>query len=124
MDELHQVVQSLSPHSAAGPNGYNGKFYRVCWNIIKMDLLNIVHAFFYGHEIPKYFSHAFLVLLSKSNNPNNFSELKPIRLSNCISKIFSKLLIMRLAHILPSLITNNQSGFVKGRNVLENIMLA
>ncbi|KAK6782001.1 hypothetical protein RDI58_019797 [Solanum bulbocastanum] len=73
--------------------------------------------------LPKYFSHACLILLPKVNQPNKLSEFRPISLSNFTSKIISKLLCLRLAPIIPSLISPNQSGFVKGRSISENIML-
>ncbi|KAH0775105.1 hypothetical protein KY290_012242 [Solanum tuberosum] len=39
MEELRQVVFSMNPNSAAGPDGIGGRFYQVCWSIIKEDLL-------------------------------------------------------------------------------------
>ncbi|OIT36118.1 hypothetical protein A4A49_64435, partial [Nicotiana attenuata] len=42
MSELKDIVFSMNPTSAAGPNGMNGKFYQSCWDIIKYDLLNVV----------------------------------------------------------------------------------
>lgn len=89
-----------------------------------MDLLNVVHSFFCGQTMPKYCSHACLVLLLKINNPTKISEFRPINLSNFTNKIISKILCLRLAPILPGLIFKNQSGFVKGRSISENIMLA
>lgn len=45
MDELNQVIFSMNPYSAAGPDGMSGKFYQVCWDIIKIDLLAPVQSF-------------------------------------------------------------------------------
>ncbi|XP_055830830.1 uncharacterized protein LOC129899847 [Solanum dulcamara] len=123
-EELKEVVFSMSPTSAAGPDGMSGKFFHSCWDIICDDLLKLVQYFFNGHCIPRYISHACLVLLPKTKHPNKLSEYKPIYLSNFTSKIISKLLYLRLAPILPQLISDNQSGFVKGRSISENIMLA
>ncbi|XP_015068710.1 uncharacterized protein LOC107013272 [Solanum pennellii] len=124
MDELKQVIFAMNPNSAPGPDGIGGKFYQACWNIIKNDLLAAVQYFFCGHVMPKYMSHACLVLIPKIVQPNRFTDLRPISLSNFTNKIISKLLSMRLAKILPSLISDNQLGFVKGRCITENIMLA
>ncbi|XP_049399717.1 uncharacterized protein LOC125863742 [Solanum stenotomum] len=124
MEELKEVVYSMNPNSAAGPDGMNGYFFQKCWSIIKKDLLAVIHAFFSGQMLPKYFSHACLVLLPKVKNPNKLTEFRPISLSNFTNKIISKLLCLRLTPILPSLISSNQSGFVKGRSISENIMLA
>ncbi|XP_055830788.1 uncharacterized protein LOC129899799 [Solanum dulcamara] len=120
-EELKEVVFSMSPTSAAGPDGMSGKFF---WDIICDDLLKLVQHFFNGHCIPRYISHACLVLLPKIEHPNKLSKYRPISLSNFTSKIISKLLCLRLAPILPQLISDNQSGFVKGRSISENIMLA
>ncbi|KAH0705908.1 hypothetical protein KY285_010432 [Solanum tuberosum] len=124
LEELKQVVFAMNPNSAPGPDGIGGKFYQACWNIIKEDLLAVVQYFFCGHIMPKFMSHACLVLLPKKEQPNNFSDLKPISLSNFSNKIISKLLSMILADIIPLLIADNQSGFVRGRSITESIMLA
>ena len=69
-------------------------------------------------------SHAFLVLIPKIDQPNRFIDLSPICLSNFPNKIISKLLSMSLANIHPSIISDNQSGFVTERCITKNIMLA
>lgn len=33
-EEVKHVVWDLDPHSAAGPDGYNGCFFRFCWDVI------------------------------------------------------------------------------------------
>lgn len=76
LDELKQVVFSMSTHSAAGPDGINGKFFQTCWEIIKIDLLAVIYAFFYGQKIPKYFTHVCLMLFPKVKNPSRLSEFK------------------------------------------------
>ncbi|XP_016501467.1 uncharacterized protein LOC107819831 [Nicotiana tabacum] len=35
IEEIRDVVFNISPTSAAGPDGYNGKFFQTCWDIIK-----------------------------------------------------------------------------------------
>ncbi|XP_060211692.1 uncharacterized protein LOC132639246 [Lycium barbarum] len=46
VDELKDVVYSMSSHSAPGPDGISGKFYHSCWEIIKDDLVLMVLDFF------------------------------------------------------------------------------
>lgn len=84
----------------------------------------MVQAFFCGLTFPKYFTHVCLVLLPKISNPSNFSELRSICLSNLVNKVICKLLCLRLAPILPDLISLNQSRFVKGKSISENIMIS
>lgn len=114
----------MNPNSAAGPDGFNGMFFQNCWEIIKEDVLMAIQAFFCGHIIPRYMSHACLVLLPKVDCPTRFTDFRHISLSNFFNKNISKLSCLRLASILPNLISDNQSGFVKGRSISENIMLA
>lgn len=47
-----------------------------------------------------------------------------ISLCNYSTKIISKVIADRMALILPLIISPEQSGFVKGRNITENILLA
>ena len=123
IDELKEVIFSMNPTSAPGIDGMNVFFFQKCWNIIKNDLLAVINAFFCCQVLPKYFSHACQILLPKVKNPNKLSEFRFISLSNFTNKIVSKLLCLRLAFMLPNLISPNQSGFVNGISISENIML-
>ncbi|XP_051144184.1 uncharacterized protein LOC127260496 [Andrographis paniculata] len=46
------------------------------------------------------------------------------RMCLMLSKIFTKLLTTRLSPLLPQLLSPHQSGFVKGRAIADNILLA
>ncbi|OIT07835.1 hypothetical protein A4A49_32245 [Nicotiana attenuata] len=122
--KLKEVIFSMNPNSADGPDGMNEKVYQACWDVIKNDLLNVVLDFFGGSDMPRYMKNACLFLLPKVEFPKSFTEFRPISLSNFINKIISKLICSRLAPILPNIISANQSGFVRGRSISENIMLA
>ncbi|XP_055835179.1 uncharacterized protein LOC129903657 [Solanum dulcamara] len=111
--ELKEAIFSLSDVSIAGTDGINGKFFHTCWDIISEDLLNLVKFFFCGHSLPKFISHACLVLLPKVDHLNKLSDFRLISLSNFTNKVISKVLCLILAPILPQLISENQSGFVQ-----------
>nr|XP_016462864.1 PREDICTED: uncharacterized protein LOC107785952 [Nicotiana tabacum] len=49
--------------------------------------------------------------------------MRPISLSNFSNKIISRVVHERLVDLLPSLISPNQAGFIKGRSIVENILL-
>ncbi|XP_019235849.1 PREDICTED: uncharacterized protein LOC109216174 [Nicotiana attenuata] len=62
--------------------------------------------------------------LTRDPSMAELKEIVPICLSNFINKIISNVICSRLGPILPKIISANQSGFVKSRNIFENIMLA
>ncbi|XP_015064939.1 uncharacterized protein LOC107010215 [Solanum pennellii] len=123
-EELRRIIMSMNPNSAPGPDGIGGKFYQVCFDIIKKDIMAAVQSFFNGSVMPRYMTHACLILLPKVEHPNKLKDFRPISLSNFVNKIISKIISTRLASILPKIVSVNQSGFVKGRSITENIMLA
>lgn len=122
-EEVKAAVFGLNGNTARGPDGFTGSFYQACWEIIGDDLFDMVRAFFRGHELPKCVTHTNLVLLPKKKEVSTFSEMRPISLSNFSNKVISRVIHERLVDLLPSLISEEQAGFVKGRNIVENILL-
>lgn len=51
-------------------------------------------------------------------------DYRPIACCNVLYKVVSKILANRLKTILPRLITENQSAFISGRLLMENVLLA
>ncbi|KAH0757662.1 hypothetical protein KY290_021155 [Solanum tuberosum] len=94
-----------------------------CWDTIGSDVIKVVQALFKGATLPKRIAHTNMVLLPKKDFPQSFSDLRP-SLSNFLNKIISRLVHERMEVLLPRFISLNQSGFVKGRNTTENVLLA
>lgn len=108
---------------APGPNGFTARFYKACWLVIKEDLLRMVQKSQNCLKNGGSTNSAFLALIPKEKGASNFSRFRPISLCNTSYKLVTKIIANRLKEILPSIIPENQGGFIKGRQILDNIVL-
>ncbi|KAL0448791.1 UNVERIFIED_CONTAM: hypothetical protein Slati_1435500 [Sesamum latifolium] len=74
--------------------------------------------------MPRSFTATTIVLIPKVDSPQTWNDFRPISLCNVTNKILSKLLYRRISQALPELISPSQSGFVPGRLISDNILLA
>lgn len=51
--ELWDALNAVDPDSAAGPDGFNGQFFRAAWKIIKDDVAEAGERFHRGPPLPK-----------------------------------------------------------------------
>lgn len=123
MEEIKKVVFNFSKDASSGPAGFPAIFYTTCWEVIKEDLLEAIEDFFLGAALPVGISSTSITLIPKVENPLAWSDFRPISLCNCSHKILSMLLNDRLATVLPGLISENQSGFLQGRLISDNLLL-
>ncbi|KAL0285322.1 UNVERIFIED_CONTAM: hypothetical protein Sradi_7176000 [Sesamum radiatum] len=110
--------------STAGPDGFSAHFFQNCWDIIGEDLYEAVLDFFSGSTPPKNFTTTTIVLIPKTETPSTWKDFRPISLCNVTGKILSKLINTQMAPLLPKIISPAQSGFVQGRLISDNILLA
>jgi hypothetical protein len=67
---------------------------------------------------------ALLTLIPKELGARSMKKYKPISLCNCSFNIFSKVLTLRLGKIANRLISPQQSAFIRGRYILESVVVA
>ena len=123
-EEVWKTISSLPSDKAPGPDGFTGKFYKGCWQIIKLDIMAAISAVwsrkFDNFELLNF---AYITLLPKKEDPSCIKDYRPISLVHSFAKLVTKILANRLAGTLDQLVSPNQSAFIKGRFILDNFML-
>ncbi|XP_073015629.1 uncharacterized protein [Primulina eburnea] len=124
LEEVRATVFSIHPDSVAGPDGFSSAFFQHCWEIVHQDVFGAVLDFFQGSPMPQGFTATTITLIPKVEGARAWSDFRPISLCNVTNKIISKLLYSRLRDVVERLVSPNQSGFVPGRMISDNILLA
>ncbi|VFQ66033.1 unnamed protein product [Cuscuta campestris] len=124
IEEVKNAVWLLDQNSCAGPDGFNGTFYRQTWDIIQADICSAIQESFLGIIPPKAMRKSNMVLIPKKDSPTTFSDFRPISLTNFSSKIITRILASRLTTLLPCIISLEQGGFVPGKDINDHILLA
>eukprot|EP00253_Pinus_taeda_P027470 PITA_27470 len=124
MEEVEEAVKSMPNDKAPGPDGFTINFYKACWPTIKSEIWEVVEDSRRSSTILKSLNSTFLALIPKEENAHIPDNFRPIALCNVIYKIISKVIANRFKHILPNLISEEQSGYIEGRQILDNILLA
>ncbi|XP_060181532.1 uncharacterized protein LOC132611140 [Lycium barbarum] len=98
-EKVKNAVFGLNGDSTGVSDGFSGHFFQTCWSIVGGDVTNM-------------------------ENINTFADLRPISLSTFANKIISRVLHERIVPLLPAIISSTQTGFIKGRSIMENVLRA
>lgn len=71
-----------------------------------------------------FFTRTLLLLIPKVSVPEFFTQLRPISLCIVPYKILSKVIVNRLKPMMPLLVAENQTNFVTGRHIMDNVVVA
>ncbi|CAL9013278.1 unnamed protein product [Prunus brigantina] len=123
-EEIKEAAFQLGASKAPGPDGFSGIFYQNYSEIFGEDLCKMVKDFFQGNSSVHCLNMTELALIPKVPNPETVTQFRPIALCNFTYKIISKILANRLKPILAQIITPQQSAFIPGRQIQDNILLA
>jgi ribonuclease HI len=109
---------------APGPDGFTTDFFHHCWDLIKTEVWEVVEESRTSGLVLPALNATFLSLIPKEERVTNPKHFRPIALCNVIYKIITKIIANRLKPILPFIISQEQSGYVEGRQIMDSVILA
>ncbi|GJR74233.1 RNA-directed DNA polymerase, eukaryota, reverse transcriptase zinc-binding domain protein [Tanacetum coccineum] len=123
-NEIKEAILDIDSNKAAGPDGYSSEFFKAAWDIVGKDVCLAVKEFFRKGKLLGEVNATLIALIPKIPTPNKVSEFRPIACCNVIYKCISKILTNRIKGSLSEIVNINQSAFIPGRHIQDNILLA
>ncbi|CAL1367617.1 unnamed protein product [Linum trigynum] len=123
-EEIRMALFSMNGEKSPGPDGFTVGFYQHNWEILGDDLTAAIMDFFRTGKLLSEVNSTYLALIPKVQNVDCMKQFRLISCCNIIYKCIAKVLANRLKEVLPIVISQNQSAFIKGRLISDNVLLA
>ncbi|KAL4360430.1 hypothetical protein GQ457_04G021670 [Hibiscus cannabinus] len=123
-DEILSAFQDINPRKASGIDGLLASFYHQHWDLIGKDVIQLCQDLLSQRIDMATVNNTIIALIPKVTEPVCMKQLRPISLWTTIYKIVSKTLLNRMKPYLHLFISENQSAFLKGRLISDNILIA
>ena len=122
--EILNSIKQLANGKTPGSDGLPADFYKFFWTDIKQLLIDSIKYSMKKGELSIEQKRGIITLLPKKHkNRLLLKNWRPISLLNTDYKIIAKMLAIRLQEVLPSIINDDQSGYLKGRYIGQNIRI-
>jgi hypothetical protein len=123
-DEIKETIHSFQKDKIPGSDRWNIKFYLDLFDLIQVDLLQIVEDSRRNGRLDSPINSTLVTLIPKRDEPQSFDDFRPISLCNLLYKFIAKIIARILNPILSVTISKGQFGFLKCRQIHEVIGLA
>ena len=122
IEEMKNTVQQLKNNKSPGIDGLPAEFYKIFWNDIKHILFESFNFSIYSGKLSISQRQGVISLLPKPDkDPHYLKNWRPISLLTTDYKILSSTIASRLKNKLQNIIHTDQTGFLKGRYIGENV---
>ena len=122
--EVRRTIFRMSPFNAPEVDGFHAGFYLAQWSTIGISLCSFIKNIFNSNHITAEINRTLLVLIPKVDHPTSLKMFRPISLCTISYKMVMKIIANKLQALLPYLIGPQQTSFVSGRHITENIVIA
>jgi hypothetical protein len=123
-DKVYSALMQMAPLKAPEPDGFAADFYQQNWSTVGAEVCKVALHFLNGSKMEENLNATHIALIPKKTAPSCVSKFRPISLCNVSYKIIAKVLANWLKIVLPHVISDNQSAFIPGQLITNNIVAA
>jgi len=122
VSECAKELKLLKNGKTPGIDGLPTEFYKFFWSSIKNLVTDSINYSFQHGEMSYSQRLGVITLIPKKDKDRSFlKNWRPISLLTTDYKLTTKMLASRLSVVLPTIINNDQTAYIKGRYIGENI---
>ena len=122
--ECLAALKTMETGKTPGSDGLSVEFYKVFWQDTSKPLIRALN-FSYDIGCLSITQRRGIIKLipKRETEPHYIKNWRPLTLLSCDYKLGAKSIAIRLKNVLPSTISYDQTGFIKGRFTGKNIRL-
>ncbi|KAK6171730.1 hypothetical protein SNE40_018168 [Patella caerulea] len=123
-EELLIVLNKMKLNKSPGSSGFPADFYKHFWGQLKTIILRATNDIYDKGILPIDQRFGVITCIPKGDKPRHLlTNWRPITLLNVFYKLLSGVIANRIKSVLNIIISNSQTGFIKGRYIGENTRL-
>ena len=121
--DLTEALQGMKRKKSPGKDGLTVEFYCKFWDVLCPIFMDIVNQIFSQKEMSRSMKCGVISLFYKKRGDKcDIKNFRPISLLNVDAKLISRSLSSKLAKVMPSIISPEQTCSVPGRDIADNII--
>lgn len=122
--EIRKIVQSLPKAKAPGMDGMTTEVLQSCWSFIGPDCISMIIHFWTSGTLPHKSTTGVMKCIPKKVDTKRLKDWRPLTMLPIVYKVIVKLLSECISPHCKTLISPQQTGFITGQSILENISMA
>ena len=124
VNEVGTVLKRMKSNKTPGIDGITSEFLKMFWGKLKCYIVHALNRCFEKGQLSVSLRQSIIVCLPKGNKDRSFvKNWRPIALLSVVYKLASGVIADRLKESLNKIISNCQSGFLKGRYISDSTRL-
>jgi hypothetical protein len=122
VQDVLTAIQRLKKSKSPGPDGLTAEFYISFANVLAPALSRAINDVLNNGDPTNVFAQGTIIMIPKKvSHITHLNHIRPITLLNTDYKIASHILANRIQPTLHRIIHSDQTGYVKGRRILDNL---
>ncbi|GJW21025.1 RNA-directed DNA polymerase, eukaryota, reverse transcriptase zinc-binding domain protein [Tanacetum coccineum] len=123
-EDIKATLLDIDSSKPAGLDRYTSCFFKRAWSCIGNNICLAIKEFFQNGKVPGEINGTLIALVPKIDTPNKVSDFRLIACCNVLYKCISKILTNIIKDGLSKVVSLNQSAFIPGRHIEDNILIS
>lgn len=121
-EKVRKALFDLNLAKAPGQDGLTTLFFQNAWSTIGDEISKAILGVLNDGKSLKGWNDTIITLISKVKKASYITQFRPISLCNVKYKIVARTITNRLKGVMNYIVDPNQSAFIPGRVITDNVI--